>query len=353
MKGKKYFYLIKDLISSNKMIFFGLAMGIYYWVIESGIQAFVFQDGNYMQWVLPYNRYVFLNRVIIFFIFIFFSFYTQSLLSRREKDQKQLGKKTKQIEEAYNKLQEQSQQLIQSEKMSAVGTMTAGLTHELKNPMMGILNFIQYSLKYTSKDDKRYIVLQDAERETKSCLTIVHNFLAFSHKDKEAEEAYQKESCSAVFDRVFQLISYRIEKQKVLLIKHYTENMPDIFMRVNQIQQVFLNLIVNALDALQESKKKEICIDIHPEEEFVYVSVSDTGCGIEPDSLAKMFKPFFTTKPVGEGLGLGLYICRNIIEGHGGEMRCESELGRGTKFVLLLPVSRKIEKEKEKEYVNF
>jgi len=179
--------------------------------------------------------------------------------------------------------------------------------------------------------------------------------LAFSHKDKESEEAYQKESCPVVFDRVFQLISYRLKNQKVVLIKHYIENMPDILMRVNQIQQVFLNLIVNALDALQESPKKEICIDIHPEEEFVYVSVSDTGCGIDPDSLAKMFKPFFSTKTAGKGLGLGLYICRNIIEAHGGKISCETELGLGTKFVLLLPVAGKIEQEqkKEKEYVNF
>ena len=343
-KIKKWKMKIKhnfNLIRSNKMILIGLGVGIYYWFIEAAIEAFIFKQGNYMHWILPYNRYVFLNRAIIFFIFIFFSCYIQSLLSKREKDHEKLVKKNKEIEDAYSKLQQQSQQLIQSEKMSAVGTMTAGLAHELNNPMMGILNFIQYCLIHTSKDDKRYNVLQDAEREIKSCSDIVSNLLAFSHKDKEA---YQIEGCQALFNRVFQLLSYRIENQKVLLIKHYAEGTPDILMKVNQIQQVFLNLIINALDAVKESEKREIHINIHVEGEFVQVAVSDTGCGIESENLVKMFEPFFSTKRIGRGLGLGLYICKNIIEAHMGKITCESKLGRGTTFTILLP----IQKEKTK-----
>ncbi|MGH7889736.1 MAG: sensor histidine kinase, partial [Thermodesulfobacteriota bacterium] len=107
---------------------------------------------------------------------------------------------------------------------------------------------------------------------------------------------------------------------------------------VNNIQQVFLNLIVNALDALADSRRKEINIDVLSDGELVRISVEDTGAGISPDILDKIFDPFFTTKPAGEGTGLGLSVCRNIIDDHGGQVTCESKVGVGTKFKILLPL---------------
>lgn len=136
--------------------------------------------------------------------------------------------------------------------------MVAGVAHEMNNPMMGILNFVQYCLKHTPDNDRRYNVLQDAERETKRCIGIVKNLLTFSRMEKEGSEELQKESCSEIFERVIRLISYRIDGQDVSIIQHITEGTPLVWMRVNNIQQVFLNLIVNSLDALRDSPRKEI-----------------------------------------------------------------------------------------------
>ncbi len=115
-------------------------------------------------------------------------------------------------------------------------------------------------------------------------------------------------------------------------------------MRVNNIQQVFLNLIVNSLDALRDSPRKEINIDVRPDGEFIRITVKDTGDGISPEIFDRIFDPFFTTKPAGEGTGLGLSVCRNIINEHGGEITCESAVGQGTKFNILLPLERQEER---------
>ncbi len=255
-------------------------------------------------------------------------------------EQKKTEEKLKKL---LDELKGSQAQLIQAGKMGAMGTMTAGIAHELNNPMMGILNFVQYCLKHTSEDDKRYAVLQDAERETKRCSDIVQNLLTFSRMEQEGEEEYRKESCAVIFDRVLKLLSYRVEKENVLVTEHTAKGTPQTWIKVNSIQQVVFNLINNALDSVKESEKKEVLVDIHPEGEFVQLTIADTGCGIPRENLQSIFDPFFTTKPVGQGTGLGLSICHSIVASHGGEIMCESEPGTGTKFKVLLPIERRKE----------
>jgi PAS domain S-box-containing protein len=236
---------------------------------------------------------------------------------------------------------EAEQKKIQLKKMGALGTLTAGIAHELNNPMMGMLNFIQYCLKHTAKDNKTFTVLEDAERETKRCIDIVGNLLTFSRIEKEDEERFKKDSLPMVFDRVFKLLSYRIEKENILLTQEYSEDTPEIWLKVSNIQQVFLNIIGNALDALKESKKKEIHVEIRLDGQSVMVTITDSGCGISPENLQNIFDPFFTTKPTGQGTGLGLSVCHSIVKAHGGEITCESEVGLGTTFHILLPKDRR------------
>ena len=234
-------------------------------------------------------------------------------------------------------------QLVQVEKMSALGTMAAGVAHELLNPMMGMLNFAQYCLKHTSEGDPRYPVLQDIERETRRCADIVRDITTFSRMGKQVGDGYQKESFVTIIGRVIKLLSYRIEKEHVSLTHHVAEGTPKIWMEENGMQQVLLNLISNALDALAESQKKEIHVEVHREGDFVQLTVVDSGCGLGPENLEKIYDPFFTTKPVGKGTGLGLSTSRSIINSHGGSITCESELGVGTTFKILLPVENKEE----------
>ena len=232
-------------------------------------------------------------------------------------------------------------QLVLAEKMTALGTMAAGVAHELLNPMMGMLNFAQYCLKHTTEDDPRHPVLQDIERETRRCVDIVRNLTTFSRMGKQGEEKYQKESFATIIDRVVKLLSYRIEKEHVFLTRHVAKGTPKIWMQVNSMQQVLLNLISNALDVLMKSQKKEIHIEVHREGDFVQLTVADSGCGLAPENLEKIYDPFFTTKPTGRGTGLGLTTSRSIIDSHGGDITCESKLGVGTTFKILLPAETK------------
>jgi len=119
-------------------------------------------------------------------------------------------------------------------------------------------------------------------------------------------------------------------------------------MRGTEIQEVFLNILTNALDALEERDKKDIHINVHHEGEFVVFTIADSGCGIVSENIGKIFDPFFTTKPVGKGTGLGLSICQSIIKEHGGEIIYESVLGVGTIFKITLPIERRKYKEKAK-----
>ncbi len=229
-------------------------------------------------------------------------------------------------------------QLVRAEKMSALGTMAAGVAHELLNPMMGMINFAQYCLEHTVEGDPRYPVLQDIERETRRCADIVGNLTTFSRMGKQGEEGHQKESFATIIGRAAKLLSYRIEREHVSLTQHVAEDTPKIWMEINSMQQVLLNLISNALDALLESQKKEIHVEAHREGDFIQLTVADSGCGLAPENLEKIYDPFFTTKPIGQGTGLGLTTSRSIIESHGGDITCESKLGAGTIFKVLLPV---------------
>ena len=232
-------------------------------------------------------------------------------------------------------------QLIQAEKLSAVGTMAAGIAHELLNPMMGMLNFALYCLEHTVEDDPRHAALQDIERETRRCADIVNNLLTFSHTGKQGEKEYQQESLATIIDRVVRLLSYRIETHNISLSQHIDEGTREVWMEASSLQQVFLNLISNALDAVEEAEKKEIRVDVHRDGEFIEAIITDSGRGISAENLGKIFDPFFTTKPVAQGTGLGLALSRNIILEHEGSITCESKPGVGTTFRILLPVEIK------------
>ncbi len=232
------------------------------------------------------------------------------------------------------------EQRIMSEKITALGMMAGGMSHELNNPMMGILGFVEYCLKHTERQDKRYGILKDAVRETKRCIELVKTLLTFSQIGQLSEEEYQCVDCEELFDRVLRLLAYRIENDNVLVVKQISEESREINTRGTSMQQVFLNLLTNALDAVSEAPKKEIRFEVRPADENVLISISDTGCGILPVHMKRIFDLFFTTKPVGKGSGLGLSVSKSIIESHGGKILYESKPGKGTRIEVLLPVKK-------------
>ena len=255
----------------------------------------------------------------------------------------------KRIEKELHKLLEDlrhsTAQLMQAEKMSGVGTLVAGVAHELNNPLMGLLNFSAYCLRHTDTEDKRYPVLQDMERESKRCADIVQNLLTFSRMEKQGDESFQKEKFSVILDRVLKLLSYRIEKERVTLSLNISKKTPEIWMKPSSMQQVILNLGTNALDAVGKNQKKEIRIKALPQGEYVQITVADNGTGIAPENLNSIYDPFFTTKPVGKGTGLGLSVTRSIVEMHGGKISCETNSMNGTTFKIVFPLERRAKGE--------
>lgn len=244
------------------------------------------------------------------------------------------------VEERTAALKDSHAKLIQTEKVAALGVLTAGIAHELNNPMMGILNFSQYCLKHTDADDRRYPVLVDTIREVSRCSDIVRNLLTFTRTEHPEEEEFEQESIVAILDRVFRLLSYRTEKDNIRITRNIDMDIPLIWMKKTGIQQVFINLIGNALDALKRSEEKKLHIRIKPMEKMVETKVIDTGEGIGSGSIMKIFDPFYTTKPPGMGTGLGLSVSRGIVESHGGFITCESRKGEGAVFRVLLPIDR-------------
>ncbi len=153
------------------------------------------------------------------------------------------------------------------------------------------------------------------------------------------KENYQKVDIQLIFDRVLKILSYRIVKESVEITNALNKSIPKIETKVTNLQQVILNIVGNALDAVKKTSKKKIHIHAHQQGIFLHVTITDTGSGISPEHLKRIFDPFFTTKPVGKGTGLGLSVSRGIIERLRGKITCESQENAGTCFRILLPIN--------------
>lgn len=226
--------------------------------------------------------------------------------------------------------------LVHAEKMAAVGQLVSGVAHEVNNPLTAILGFADLLMENpevpdTARKDIR-VILQEAQR-TKQ---IVQNLLSFARQMPPQRQALQLNS---ILRRTMQLRSYDFNSHGVEVIEHLDEGLPEVIGDAHQLQQVFLNILNNAYDAVHEiGHGARIQIMSVKSGDFVEVSFADNGKGIShPD---KIFDPFFTTKEVGKGTGLGLSICYGILKEHGGEISCHNNIaGQGATFIVRLPAA--------------
>ena len=226
--------------------------------------------------------------------------------------------------------------LVHAEKMAAVGQLVAGVAHEVNNPLTAILGFADLLMENTElpepvRKDLR-VILQEAQR-TKQ---IVQNLLSFARQMPPQRTTVQLNS---ILHRTIQLRSYDFNSHGIEIIEHLDEQLPEVMGDAHQLQQVFLNILNNANDAVHEvGRPARIEIMSTKSGDAVEVSFTDNGSGIShPD---KIFDPFFTTKEVGKGTGLGLSICYGIVKEHGGEILCHNNLGgQGATFIVRLPAA--------------
>jgi len=228
------------------------------------------------------------------------------------------------------------ERLVQSEKMVSVGQLVSGVAHELNNPLTGIMGFAQLLLG-RDLDEKTAGDVQTIHDEAERAAKIVQNLLSFARR-RRAEKA--PADLNALLERVLELRSYDLAVKSIDLDLQLDPNLPETMVDADQIQQVFLNLIINAEQAILAEKDRGVLkVRSMSEKDAVRVTFEDDGPGMDNDTLRRIFDPFFTTKEVGEGTGLGLTICYGIIvDEHSGRIWAESQPGRGTTFIIELPV---------------
>jgi two-component system NtrC family sensor kinase len=225
------------------------------------------------------------------------------------------------------------QQIGRSEKLASIGRLAAGIAHEINNPLTGVLTFAHLIR------DRQVDESQDREdveliiQETQRAAEVVQGLLDFA---RERPVTKAQLDVNAVIQRIVRLVENQKEMRRVHIEQQYAENLPDILGDANQLQQVLLNLFLNAAAAMPEGGILSVATRV--EDAQITIVVADDGCGIEPEHLDQIFDPFFTTKPVGQGTGLGLSVSYGIIDQHGGSIEVESEPGRGSVFTIRLPV---------------
>lgn len=232
----------------------------------------------------------------------------------------------------HRRLQEQ---LIQSDKLAALGTLVSGVAHEVNNPLTGAMGLLQLVLRRDLAEDLKSD-LQTVQDETNRAVRVMRNLLSFAREHKPEVSLV---SVNEILEATLELRAYELRSQNVTLHKQLDPDLPKIMADPHQLGQVFFNLVVNAEQAMTEAGiQGTISVRTERRSEDIYVVIADDGPGIPPEVHNKLFEPFFTTKPVGKGTGLGLSIAYGIIEEHGGVLSVESEVGKGAAFTIKLPI---------------
>lgn len=228
--------------------------------------------------------------------------------------------------------------LVQSNKLSSLGEIAAGIAHEINQPLQVICihaEICQDNLKnknYTKIDKSFRTIIYQVERIEK----IVKQVGSFA-RNSELDN-YTQQLPASIFENVINIVINQYNQDDVELRQILPASLPPITCNKTQIEQVLVNLLVNAKDAVEESEEKVVFIKAHNKQDKLYIEVSDSGCGIESNKLTEIFNPFYTTKALGHGTGLGLSISYSIIHQHNGELKVTSEVGKGSRFTIILPL---------------
>jgi len=236
----------------------------------------------------------------------------------------------------------QELQLMQAEKMSGIGVLAAGVAHEINNPLTSVAGYAEALLR-RFRDDPGLVqdprldgfqkYLDVIMRETYRCKGIIDSLLSFSRK---SDGSVGRVDLNHVLQEVLELVRHKSRYEQIEIKEELQENLPPVLSDGAGLRQVLMNLLLNAHQAIQGAGTVEIAT--FNEAEMGVIRIKDSGCGIPPEQLAQIWNPFFTTKTVGQGLGLGLAISYNIIQRQGGEIQVESQQGEGATFTVRLPL---------------
>jgi signal transduction histidine kinase len=239
--------------------------------------------------------------------------------------------------EIVQRLKESREQLVHAEKLASLGQLAASIAHEINNPLAGVLTYTKLLAKKISGDtlEKGAALdyLSKMESEVSRCSRIIRNLLDFS---RQTEPTLRLVDVNQVIEQVLAMVGHQAQLQNVDVVRELNPSLPKVMADSDKLQQVFTNLTLNAIQAMSGGGK--LTLRTSAADSQVRIDVQDTGCGISKENLSKLFTPFFTTKEKGSGVGLGLAVVRGIIERHKGEIKVQSEVGKGTTFSVYLGV---------------
>jgi CheY-like chemotaxis protein/two-component sensor histidine kinase len=249
------------------------------------------------------------------------------------------GERAKELERLYQDLKTTQDQLIQNEKLASLGQLVSSIAHEINNPLTPILGYSQMLIAAPETEaDKRQKFIEVIHNSADKVRKIVENLLSFARKDKPRREYLD---INEILRNAVEFRQYQLDLEKINVVMDLDSNLPKTMADSTQIDQVFINLILNACHAIGGSSLNGGTITIKTRRgtrDDIEAVISDTGPGIREDIVRRIFDPFFTTKPPGVGTGLGLSVSYGIMKEHDGEISVESEPGKGASFTVRLPV---------------
>ena len=230
------------------------------------------------------------------------------------------------------------EQLQQREKLSSIGLLAAGVAHEVNTPLTGVSSYTQMLLNMLPENDPKHALLLKVKRQADRATEIVNNLLNFSRTGSAAE--FAGVDIHRVLDDTLQLLEPQLRRSQIEIVRDYAENLPQVHGNSVKLQQVFTNLILNARDSIANgSGRITLATRKGDDDGLLLIEVADSGVGIAPEDVAKIYDPFFTTKGVGRGTGLGLAVTYGIVQEHSGHINVSSTPGLGTTFRITLPTS--------------
>ncbi|MFZ5573169.1 MAG: PAS domain-containing sensor histidine kinase [Thermodesulfobacteriota bacterium] len=230
------------------------------------------------------------------------------------------------------RLRQTQEQLLQAEKLSAMGRLTSQVAHELNNPLYGIMNTLELMKTEIQPGNRRRKILDMALSETVRLSELLRKMLTFSKPDQEIR---QPTDINTILDEILLLHEKQFRENNIAIEPHYCPEPCVVFASKNQLRQVFLNMIANARDAMPGGGV--LTVETGRNDKEIRVRITDTGMGIREENLPKIFDAFFTTKESVKGVGLGLSVCYGFIKDHGGDIQVQSAVDSGTTFTILLP----------------
>ncbi|MDA8428512.1 MAG: ATP-binding protein [Geobacteraceae bacterium] len=237
-------------------------------------------------------------------------------------------------------------QLIQAEKLSSIGVLAAGVAHEINNPLSSVAGYAEallrrfneeHSLAEDPRLDDFTKYLQVIVRESYRCKSIIDCLLSFSRK---SDGSVSNVNINAVLNEVLELIRYKSRYDRIEIQTDFQDDLPDVIADQTGLRQVCMNLLINAHQAINGAGLVRITTRM-TQQAMVMIQISDSGCGISREAIDQIWDPFFTTKNVGQGNGLGLAVTYNIVKRLGGDISVESQSGTGSKFTVRIPACQK------------